>query len=92
MHQFPVLPNHNADLYYKKMVGMMPEPLTIERTREGELVDNLSAIHFKAVHTEIQGRFFSQGEADQLKEAIDIHTVTDPKVRAEAAKAWPEAE
>ena len=55
-------------------------------------MDNLSAIHFKAVHTEIQGRFFSQGEADQLKEAIDIHTVTDPKVRAEAAKAWPEAE
>jgi hypothetical protein len=51
-------------------------------------VDTLSRIHFKAVHTEIQGRFFSQEEADQLKEAIDKATITDPKIRTEAAKCW----
>lgn len=52
-------------------------------------VDNLSNVHFKAVHTEIQGRFFSREEAEQLKAAIDRATVTDPKVRIEAAKCWP---
>ena len=51
-------------------------------------MDNLSAAHFKAVHTEIQGRFFSQEEAEQLKAAIDRATITDPNVRSEAAKCW----
>jgi hypothetical protein len=50
--------------------------------------DNLSRIHFKTVSTEMEGRFFSQQEADQLKAAIDKRTVTDPKIRAMAAKTW----
>jgi hypothetical protein len=50
--------------------------------------DNLSRVHFKTVSAEIEGRFFSQGEADQLKEAIDRHTVTDPHIRAMAAQTW----
>ena len=29
------------------------------------MIDNLSRIHFKAVHTEIQGRFFSEKEAEE---------------------------
>jgi hypothetical protein len=53
-------------------------------------VDNLSVVHFKTVRAEIQGRFFSQVEADQLKEEIDLHTFTDPIIRTEAAKAWTE--
>ena len=53
--------------------------------------DTLSRMHFKAVSTEIEGRFFSQEEADELKEAIDAHTVTDPLVRAAAAKCWATA-
>src|SRR5207302_9137358 len=40
--------------------------------------------HFKKVWAEIQGRFFSQEEAEQLKEVIDHHTVTDPDTRAMA--------
>lgn len=51
-------------------------------------MDNLSVVHFKTVRTEIEGRFFSQEEADRLKEAIDSRTITDPKIRAEAAKCW----
>ena len=51
-------------------------------------MDNLSAIHYKTVWAEIQGRFFSRKEADDLKEAIDRATVTDPLIRAEAAKCW----
>lgn len=51
-------------------------------------MDNLSTIHFKTVWAEIQGRFFSQEEADRLREAIDRATVTDPKMRSEAAKCW----
>ena len=51
-------------------------------------MDNLSAVHFKTVWAEIQGRFFSRKEAEELKETIDRHTVTDPLIRAEAAKAW----
>jgi len=51
-------------------------------------MDNLSRVHFKTVGAEIEGRFFSQEEADQLKEAIDKHTLTDPKIRAVAAKSW----
>lgn len=54
-------------------------------------MDNLSALHFKTVRTEIEGRFFSQEEADLLKQVIDLHTVTDPVIRAAAAKCWPEA-
>jgi hypothetical protein len=50
--------------------------------------DNLSVVHFKTVWAEIQGRFFSQEEANQLKEAIDAATVTDPKIRVEVAKCW----
>ena len=55
---------------------------------EGELVDNYSVEHFKAVRTEIEGRFFSAEEAAQLKEAIDRATVTDRKTRAAAAACW----
>jgi len=51
-------------------------------------MDNLSKVHFKTVWAEIQGRFFSKEEADELKEAIDRQTVTDPHIRAEAAKVW----
>lgn len=51
-------------------------------------MDGLSAVHFKKVRAEIVGRFFSQEEADWLKEAIDMHTITDPETRALAAKAW----
>jgi hypothetical protein len=51
-------------------------------------MDTLSAVHFKAVRTEIEGRFFSQEEADKLKEYIDVHTITDPQIRVEAAKSW----
>jgi len=51
-------------------------------------MDNLSTVHFKTVGAEIEGRFFSQEEANQLKEAIDKHTVTDPQIRSEAAKSW----
>lgn len=51
-------------------------------------MDNLSAIHYKAVRTEIEGRFFSREEADQLKEAIEARTITDPKFRAAAASTW----
>lgn len=51
-------------------------------------MDNLSAVHFNTVWTEIQGRFFSQEEAEQLKAAIDRATVTDPQVRIEAARCW----
>jgi len=51
-------------------------------------VDTLSRVHFKKVWAEIQGRFFSQEEADQLKETINQHTITDPTTRAMAAKAW----
>jgi len=51
-------------------------------------MDNLSTIHFKTVWAEIQGRFFSKEEADELKEAIEKHTVTDPEIRKEGAKAW----
>jgi hypothetical protein len=51
-------------------------------------MDNLSQEHFKAVWSEIQGRFFSQVEADELKEAIRRATITHPQMRAEAAKSW----
>lgn len=51
-------------------------------------MDVLSRVHFRTVRAEIEGRFFSQKEADQLKEAIDLHTITDPHTRVLAAKAW----
>ena len=51
-------------------------------------MDDLSRVHFKTVRTEIEDRFFSQEEADQLKEAIDERTITDPQTRVIAAKAW----
>jgi hypothetical protein len=50
--------------------------------------DNLSRVHFKTVRAEIEGRFFSKEEADQLKDALDHHTITDPQTRVLAAKAW----
>jgi hypothetical protein len=51
-------------------------------------VDNLSVKHFKKVWAEIQGRFFSQSEADELKEAIDRRIISDPTIRAAAAECW----
>jgi hypothetical protein len=51
-------------------------------------MDELSKVHFKAVWSEIQGRFFSKEEADELKETIELHTITDPQTRAAAARAW----
>lgn len=51
-------------------------------------MDGLSAIHFKTVWAEIQGRFFSAEEAEELKTAIDRHTVTDAEIRALAAATW----
>ena len=51
-------------------------------------MDVLSRVHFKKVQAEIEGRFFSKEEADQLKEAVDQHTITDPQTRVLAAKAW----
>jgi hypothetical protein len=50
--------------------------------------DNLSTMHLKAVRAEIEGRFFSAEEASQLKQAIDLRTVTDPRIREAAAKCW----
>jgi hypothetical protein len=52
------------------------------------MADTLSAVHYRKVWAEIQGRFFSKAEAEQLKESIDIHTVVDPQTRAAAAKVW----
>ena len=52
--------------------------------------DTLSWKHFRAVRTEIEGRFFSVQEANALKEAIDGRIVTNPELRAAAAKCWPE--
>lgn len=52
--------------------------------------DTLSRQHFKAVETEIEGRFFLPDEAWKLKKAIDDRTFTDPKLRAAAAECWPE--
>jgi hypothetical protein len=54
-------------------------------------MDNLSKVHYKTVWAEIQGRFFSRSESDKLKAEIDTHTVTDPEIRAEAAKCWEES-
>ena len=51
-------------------------------------MDNLSTVHFKTVWAEIQGRFFSQEEADELKAAIEKATVIDPTIRIQAAKCW----
>lgn len=51
-------------------------------------LDNLSEVHFKTVRSEIEGRFFSQEEADRLKQAIDERTITDPTIRVAAAKCW----
>ena len=51
-------------------------------------MDGFSRVHFKTVQAEIEGRFFSKEEADQLKEAIDRQTITDAQTRALAAKAW----
>lgn len=51
-------------------------------------MDNLSVVHFKAVRTEIEGRFFSEEEASRLKEAIGDRTIKDPAMRAAAAKTW----
>ena len=56
------------------------------------MADTLSRVHFKTIFNELQGRFFSQKEADELKEAIDKATVTDPQIRAAAATCWPEGE
>jgi len=50
--------------------------------------DGLSAVHYKTVWAEIQGRFFSQAEADRLKQEIDRYTISDPEIRAAAAKVW----
>jgi hypothetical protein len=50
--------------------------------------DGLSRVHYKAVSTEIAGRFFSLEEACRLKEDIEGHTITDSRVRAMAAISW----
>jgi hypothetical protein len=64
--------------------------LVVKGTPDAEcgVMDNLSRVHFKTVQAEIEGRFFSKEEADQLKETIDHHTITDEQTRALAAKAW----
>jgi len=54
-------------------------------------MDGSSEVHFKTVWSEIQGRFFSKEEADRLKACIDDHTVTDPQIRAAAARVWGES-
>jgi hypothetical protein len=53
--------------------------------------DTLSRQHLKAVRTEIEGRFFSPEEADELKKAIDDRTFTNPTMRKAAAACWPES-
>lgn len=50
--------------------------------------DDLSKVHFRKVWAEIQGRFFSKEEAEQLKDEIDRYTINDPEIRVAAAKAW----
>lgn len=56
--------------------------------QKGYQVDNLSVVHFKAVSSEIEGRFFSKEEAEQLKKSIDKHTITDHDIRIAAAMSW----
>jgi hypothetical protein len=51
-------------------------------------MDDLSRAHYRAVRAEVEGRFFSPEEGAWLKEAIDERTLTDPQMRAMAAKAW----
>ena len=51
--------------------------------------DHLSAMHFRAVRAEIEGRFFSDEEAAELKQAIKDRIIIDPEMRAMAAKTWP---
>lgn len=51
-------------------------------------MDTLSWKHFRAVRTEIEGRFFTEQEARDLKEAIEVRIVTDPELRKAAAKCW----
>jgi hypothetical protein len=51
-------------------------------------MDMLSRGHYKAVLMEIEGRFFSQLEADMLKLAIDERTIINEQLRAAAAQAW----
>ena len=50
--------------------------------------DSLSLVHFLAVASEIEGRFFTSDEADRLKREIDDHTFDDPQVRLMAASCW----
>ena len=52
------------------------------------MADILSVKHYKAVWAEIQGRFFSIQESQELIEAIQDRTITDPHLRAAAAKCW----
>lgn len=51
-------------------------------------MDELSKMHYKTVRAEIEGRFFSEEEGKQLKEAIERRIITDPATRALAAKTW----
>lgn len=50
--------------------------------------DLLSRVHYKAVRSEIEGRFFSSDEAVMLKSAIDERTIEDQRLREMAAKSW----
>jgi hypothetical protein len=62
----------------------------VKTHRKGKEVkmDVLSREHYKAVRMEIEGRFFSQQEAEELRLAIEQRTITDPQMRAVAASTW----
>jgi hypothetical protein len=51
-------------------------------------MDYLSRQHFRAVESEIMGRFFTPEEAEQLKIEIERRIITDPCIRELAARAW----
>ena len=51
-------------------------------------MDTLSREHYLKVWSEMQGRFFSQEEADSLSREIEKRVITDPEMRVVCAQSW----
>ena len=51
-------------------------------------MDTLSREHYLTVWREMQGRFFSQEEADSLSREIEKRVITDPEMRVVCAQSW----
>ena len=51
-------------------------------------MDTLSREHYLTIWSEMQGRFFSQDEADNLRREIEKRIITDPEMRAVCAQSW----